>query len=207
MRNLIRLTPAAVLLLVAAACNDSIGPNSLIDDTETADIVLEADATAGSIIFAQVLLGAFGDAGDITVSSADIREFSRSRDCPLGGSITMDGSIERTVTADGAEFNASAEGAWNDCMRGNRRNDHTHSISGTFSVVAFRKVDGDRKPVGPQTTTKSGSFTVTRDDGESRSCDYNVTSTRLPDENKRTVVGTVCGREINREITWTPSDG
>jgi len=207
MRNLIRLAPAAALLLVAGACSDGVGPNDLIDDTEAADIVLEADALTGSIIFGQVLLGGFGTTGDITVSSGDIREFARSRECQLGGSISVAGTIERTVTTDGAEFSASAEGAWEGCVRGNRRNDHTHTITGTFSVVAFRKYDAEHRPVGPQTTTKAGSFTVTRDDGESRSCEYNVTSTRLPDENRRTVVGTVCGREINREVTWSPSDG
>lgn len=207
MVSLKRLAPSLVAVLVLAACGESLAPNGTLSDEEAADIVLEADATAGTIVFGEMLLGGFPFEGGIAVNGADVREFSRSRDCPLGGTITVAGQIERNRTDAGADFHATAEGAWNDCKRGNRRNDHTFTVVGTFSIESFRKVDAERKLVGPQTTTKKGSFTVTRDDGESRSCEYDITSTRYPEENKRVVVGTVCGREINREVTWSRSDG
>lgn len=204
MRHMRLMAPAVILL--AAGCADGTGPASAIDDTETADIVIEADAMAGSILFGQVLLAGFDAGSDITIASGDIREFSRSRECPLGGSISVTGQIERTITDEAAEFTASASGSWNGCVRGHRRNDHTFTIDGTFAMTAFRRYV-NRQPTGPQTMTKSGSFAVTRDDGESRSCEYSVTSTRYPEENRRVVQGTVCGREINREVTWSPSDG
>jgi hypothetical protein len=199
-------TAPVLALLVAGACSDGLGPADAIDDNEAADIVLEADAMAGGILFGQVLLVGFGADSDITIASGDVREFSRERDCPLGGNITLSGQIERTITDAAVEFSASASGSWNGCVRGHRRNDHTFTIDGTFAMSAFRRYV-DRQPSGPQTASKSGSFTVTRDDGASRSCEYDVTSTRYPDEHRRTVVGTVCGREINREVTWNPSDG
>jgi len=199
-------TAPVLALLVAGACSDGLAPANAIDDDAAADIILEADAMAGGILFGQVLLAGFDAESDITIASGDIREFSRERDCPLGGNITLSGQIERTVTDEAVEFSASANGSWNGCMRGNRRNDHTFTIDGTFAMSAFRRYV-DRQPSGPQTASKSGSFTVTRDDGESRSCEYDVTSTRYPDENRRVVTGTICGREINREVTWNPSDG
>jgi len=205
MRHWIRVLPATTLLLVPA-CADSIGPATAIADEDATDIVVEADATAGSILFGQLLLAGFDGMSDITAAGGDVREFSRSRDCPLGGTITVAGRIERTITDQAADFNASATGEWNGCVHGSRRNDHRLTVDGTFSMSAFRHYV-NRQPSGPQTLTKSGSFTVTRDDGESRSCEYSVTSTRYPEEHRRVVKGSVCGREIDREVTWSPTDG
>lgn len=207
MFTLKRCAPGLVALLTVAACSDNMGPMGALSDEEAADIVIDADATAGSIVFAEMLLGGLAFDGGIAVTGADIREFSRSRDCPISGNITVSGQVERNRTDEGADFHFTAEGAWNDCKRGNRRNDHAFTVSGTFSLEAFRKVNAERQPVGPQTTTKKGSFTVTRDDGESRSCEYDVTSIRYPDQQKRVVTGTVCGREVNREVTWSRSGG
>lgn len=205
MRHHFRYSPVAVLI-IAGACSDGIGPAGTIDDATAADIVLEADAMAGGMLFDHVLFMGFGPPSGPAMTTDGIREFSRQRDCPLGGSMTMAGQIERTRTDNVAEFTSSASGSWNACARGNRRNDHTHTIDGTFAMSAFRRFV-DRQPSGPQTMTKSGSFTVTRADGESRSCTFDVTSTRYPEENKRVVTGNVCGREINREVTWQRSDG
>jgi hypothetical protein len=205
MRNTLRCAPLAALL-VLGACSDSTGPADLIDDDEAADIVLEVDAMTGGMLFEHVLLRGFGADGEIGVASGDIREISRERSCPLGGSVTMSGQVERTVTDDAVEFSASASGSWNACVRGTRHNDRTFTIDGSFQMSAFRRYV-DRQPAGPQTTTKSGSFTMTRSDGESRSCEYDITSTRYPEEQRRVVTGSICGREVNREVSWRPSDG
>ena len=205
MRHRIRCLPAAIFL-IAAACADGTGPGATIDDTEAADIVLDADAMASSILLDHVLFAGFAAEGDIAIASADVRQFSRQRDCPLGGSISVSGQVERTITDEATEFSASASGSWNACVRGTRRNDRTHTIDGSFVMSAFRRYV-DRRPSGPQTASKSGSFTVTRSDGESRTCEFDITSTRYPDENRRVVVGTICGREVNREVSWRHADG
>jgi hypothetical protein len=208
MRHRTRYWPAAIFL-IAVACADGTGPGATIDDTEAADIVLDADAMASSILLDHVLFAGFAGfaaESDIAIASADVRQFSRQRDCPLGGSISVAGQVERTITDEATEFSASASGSWNACVRGTRRSDRTHTIDGSFAMSAFRRYV-DRRPSGPQTASKSGSFTVTRSDGESRTCEFDITSTRYPDENKRVVVGTICGRDVNREVSWRHADG
>ncbi len=63
----------------------------------------------------------------------------------------------------------------------------------------------NRVPVGNQTSSKSGSFHWTRTNGaetQEGDCTFDVTSVRNPDSRRITISGTVCGREIDRTVTW-----
>ncbi len=203
MRSAKWIVPAIAAMLVASGCNDTTGPADAGFE-EAALALIDGDGLTGEIVFVQLFLGGFGFEGGLGVNG-DTRDFSRTRDCPAGGSVSVTGQVERTQSGEGAvEFTVNATGAWNECAH--TRGDRTRTVSGNFTLQSSRKLV-NREPVGPQVTTKSGSFTVTRSDGESRSCDFSITSTRLPDAGKRMIKGTVCGREIDREVSWKKSEG
>jgi len=193
------------LIAFTAACSDGFGPADGVDAEEAASIALDTDAITGEIIFGQMLLAGFGTELATSAGDGEPRTFSRTRPCQAGGSIELSGSIERTVTAERTvEFDASAQGTWNDCAR--TRRDITRTIDGEFSITSHRKIVNGQA-AGPQTTTKQGQFSWTTSNGKSGECAFNVTSTRLPEEGTRTVQGTVCGREIDRTVTWSRGDG
>jgi hypothetical protein len=110
------------------------------------------------------------------------------------------GTLERSRNDAGVvEWDVSGSGEWADCAR--RRREITRTIDGQFEFESHRKRQNG-EPVGLQTSHKSGSFTWTRSDGKSGSCEFDITSTRNPDEGTRTVTGTICGREIDRTVEW-----
>jgi hypothetical protein len=200
-----RWTAPALALLAFTACrNDGLGPDDAFNADDAAEIALDTDAMTGDIVFAQMLFGGFGLQGDVAINS-DTRTFARSHDCPAGGNIQLNGSIERTVSGPGSfEFSVAANGAWNNCAH--TRREITRTVNGTFSFESHRKlVNG--QPEGPQTASKKGHFTWTTSNGKSGECEFDITSTRLPDQGKRTVQGTVCGRTIDRTVSWRRSDG
>ena len=189
---------ALAIFVAAAACSDNTGPATSIDATDAADIALDTDLLAGEIIYDQMFTG-FAEAG-LSANSADEKSFDRSRNCPAGGTVTLSGTVTRTRDDEGTTFDVSATGAWNDCARRGRRG-ITRTLNGTFTLTAHREiVNGQHN--GQQTTTKAGSFTWTSSDGRSGQCDFDITSTRYPDERRRTVQGTVCGHTIDRTVDW-----
>jgi hypothetical protein len=188
----------ALVVAVASGCEDATGPDDGLDLEALAAMALEADELTGLLID-DVFLGAFAG-GDIGVAAADPRPFSRTRECPAGGSLTVSGQIDRTRNGEGTvEIDVTGAGTWAACAR--VRRDLTVTVDGAFTFEAYRKrVNG--APVGPQTSHKAGSFTWTRSDGKSGECSFDLTSTRNPDAGTRTLTGTMCGREIDRTVEW-----
>lgn len=198
---------AAAVAVAAGCADDGLGPeDSNLTAAEVADLALDLDDTTGDIIFGELLLGGFGLGDGIGITSGDVRTFERKRDCPLGGNVSLAGTIERERDGNGAvEFTLVAAGTKTDCTR-QARNDLTIKVNGGFTLEAYRKrVNG--KPVGLQTTTKKGQFDWERSDGKSGSCAFDLTSVRNPEAGKRTIKGTMCGREIDREVNWNSSGG
>jgi hypothetical protein len=195
---------AALVALLAAACSDGTAPDAAIDADDAAAIALDTDAITGEIVFAQMLLGGFSADDGISIQSADTRDFSRSRNCPAGGSVELDGTIDRTGERGNFQFDVSATGTWIDCAHARR--DVTRSVNGSFTFTAHRSiVDGQFD--GPQTSHKAGSFAWSASNGNSGECTFDITATRYPDLNQRTVQGTICGRSIDRTVTWNRGDG
>jgi hypothetical protein len=193
-----------VALVAAVGCSrDSVGPGlDGMGADDAASIAIDTDEITGDIILAQLDVGGF-EAG-LAVDGIT-RPFSRSHECQAGGTVTVNGEIERTQSGDGVvEWTLVADGAWNDCARA--RGDRKLTIDGEFTLNAYRKrVNGEF--VGPQTTTKSGHFTWTRGNGDTGECDLNLTSVRQPDARTIHITGTVCGREIDRTVEWRSGRG
>lgn len=193
----------AIAVAAAAGCSDQGPGDGQLSAQEAAFIALDTDGMAGEMILGHIMLfGGMGFGSDNTV--ADERTFSRSRPCPAGGTVSVEGSAERTRGNGVIEWTFEASGAWNACAH--TRNEVTITKTGTWEQTAYRKVvQGDF--AGLQTSTKRGSFNWTKSTGESGTCAFDITSTRNPETGTRTVKGTVCGREINREVTWKRGDG
>jgi hypothetical protein len=186
-----------------AACSDDLGPDDGFDAEDAAFIAVETDALTGAMILAQLANFGIGST-NLGANSLDEREFTRTRTCPAGGSVTITGAAERTVTEGVAEYTVQAEGVWDECARA--RGSRMLTIDGTFQLEAYRR-RANGQFAGIQTTTKSGEFTWTRGNGESGTCAFSVTTTRNPETHTRHVEGTVCGRSIEREVTWQRSEG
>ncbi len=190
-----RTTTALCALILTSACGeDTPSTPSAADFLEFAALAMEVEA-----MDADITLGA-------STADAETKEISRSRACPAGGSISVEGEItidgdreSGTVTVD-----LTATRTHDDCTF--ERNGGTVTVNGSGTITAHRNlVDGE--PVGLQTTTNEGSNTITRDDGESRTCSFSITSVRDPEAGTLTVTGNMCGREIDRTVTWDGSAG
>jgi hypothetical protein len=195
-------TLVAVLALTAACADSATEPDPLtIDDQDVGLVAVDGDALSGGILFTQL----FGSAGSAAAAASDghTREFSRSRDCPAGGSIEIAGVVEFIQNGEGT-VEATITGTRDQVNCTRTREDVTLVIDGSGSFDAYRKrVNGE--PVGNQTTAYAGTFDWTKTRGDevrTGSCEYSLESVRQPDAMKVRVTGTICGREIDRERDW-----
>jgi hypothetical protein len=197
-----KLAGALTLTVLAVGCADSTGPADDFDATDAAFVALDTDAAAGAMVFDRI-----GIAPGVRPPRGVEGEFSGSRDCPAGGSISLAGNAQRTENDQGiVSWTVTAAGTWDQCAHSRSRGDRavTTTIDGSFQYSASRMHDG-AAPVGDQTTTKSGSFTWERtrgDETRSGECSYDVTSVRNAEARQIRVTGTVCGREVDRTIEW-----
>jgi hypothetical protein len=194
--------PALALVLAVVGCGELTGPGDDLDNEDLAFLALEADALTGQLVD-DMGFGLFAGS-DLLVGSADPRDtsgsFTRTHECPAGGTLTVTGTLDRSRNDAGVvEWDVSGSGEWADCAR--RRREITRTIDGQFEFESHRSRQNG-EPVGLQTSHKSGSFTWTRSDGQSGTCEFDITSTRDPVAGTRTVTGTICGREIERTVEW-----
>jgi len=164
-------------------------------------LAMDGDAITGGVVFAE-LFGAA--ASGVAASASEARDFSRSRECPAGGTIEINGTVERTENGEGL-VEATVTGTRDQVNCTRTREDRTLVINGSGTFEAHRmRVDGD--PVGLQTTSWAGSFdwtkTVGDADPESGSCTYSLASVRNPETMTVHVTGTICDREIDRTRQW-----
>lgn len=194
----------AIILLGTIACDEGTATEPLTGGLELADlnlVALDGDAIVGAVVFGQLFAPA--EAGALATSSADTKEFSRSRPCAAGGTIEINGTMERERNGEGSvEATISGTRDQVDCTR--TREDVTIVINGSGTFNAYRKrVNGE--PIGPQTTSYAGSFNWVKTRGEDQregTCEYSLESIRQPDAMKVHVTGSMCGHEVDRERDW-----
>lgn len=191
------LTGVAVL---ATACNDdgtSPGDGAL-PVADAAVLASEQDALSGGMIFDQV--HAFGAFGPPPPEGTATLEFTSTRSCMVGGTFSVSGEVERVSHGDGVvEFFLEGEKTRDACAH--QRRDVVITVWGTSSFEAYRK-SVNRQPTGPQTYHEAGHFRWERSDGPEGECDFDLTSVRNPDSHTRSLSGTICGRTIERTLTW-----
>ena len=123
-----------------------------------------------------------GDADDDgTGIMIDERTFSRTRSCPGGGELAVEGTLVRTFDPATGVMEAQASGSRTrtDCVFSH--GPMTITVNGVAQWDKFRRrVDG--LPDGLQTSHYFGSSTAVRSDGTERSCEFDFTVLRLVDE-------------------------
>jgi hypothetical protein len=202
------LTVLAVLTLVSG-CSDSDPTVTPTGDlaADMVDVALDSDLATEELVTAELdAMDALapattgeGDPGAVT----DERSFSRSRPCPGGGTMTVEGRIVRTFDPATGVMEAEATGSRTrtDCVFD--RGDRSVTVNATAAWEQFRRrVDGD--PDGPQTSHYSGSWSAVRSDGEERSWEFDYTVVRDPESQTRTIDGTTCGGPLHRRMGWHP---
>jgi hypothetical protein len=129
--------------------------------------------------------------------------FSRTRTCPAGGSVKLEGTMVHNgdpATRTGSlQFTATrTESA---CAFS--RNGGTLTINGNPSTTLTASQSWANATPGVRTATKKGSFTWARSNGGSGTCALDVTHTWDPATHTLRVVGTVCNQTIDLTRTWT----
>lgn len=211
MRTILMITPrpvrallgAALVLLPAIACDQgTTGPDdSALTATEANDWASALDGYAAVVMASQTA------EAERTGSSSDARTieitFKERQACPAGGEMRLEGRIvrehvreTRTTTARGEATQIMAA-----CVRAGERGS-TLTVDGDMTLTAdHRWVDG--RLSGPQTQSLNGTLKWTHSSGKTRSCEYHTTAAYDPEKRIRTLSGTVCGREVERTVSWS----
>jgi hypothetical protein len=131
--------------------------------------------------------------------------FERTHSCPAGGSVTVSGSVERTIdraTLTGT-LAVNAKRVENACAV-QQRNGVTVTITGQPHTVMTVTQSFNKGVPGVRTQTQKGAFAWTRSNGRSGTCTIDLTSTFDPATRTATIKGTFCGRSVDDTRTRTP---
>jgi hypothetical protein len=205
-RNLL-LPSALAAVLALAACDKGVtGPGSSSSDLSAADIQALAGETGDQD--GAFLDGFGGPSFNMTAAGPQFATtvtttFTRTRTCPKGGSVKLEGT--HTVTGDKATQSGStsfsATRTESACAFG--RGDNTITITGNPNTVLTSSQSVTGGVPGVRTATKVGSFNWTHSNGRSGTCNVNVTATWTPATKTFHVAGTFCNKTIDVTRTWT----
>ena len=206
MHRKLLLPSALAAMLALAACDQGITGSGSTD--LSADDVQELAALTGDQDGA--FLDGFGGPSFNKTAAAGPQfattvttTFSRTRTCPKGGSVKLEGT--HTVTADPATHTGSsafiATRTENACAFG--RGENTLTITGNPNTVLTASQSWANGVPGVRTATKKGSFNWTHSNGHSGTCTVDVTATWTPATKTLHVAGTFCNKTIDVTRTWT----
>lgn len=202
------LLTATLLAAALAACDGS--PTG---ESSAALTTAEAELVAGDWdeISAAVMDGFGGPAASLSPTGAPAQAtvtttFTRTRQCPAGGTATVQGT--HTVTHDPATGSGSAQLAATRtdaaCTFNVRRGGGgTLSITTTPNVQITSQQAWSGGQMGVRTATQQGSFDWTRSTGASGSCTVDLVATWTPATRTYTLDGTFCNREVHVTRTRT----
>lgn len=130
--------------------------------------------------------------------------FERTHSCPAGGSVTVSGTVERTVdrATQTGTLALRAKRVENACAT-LLRNGVTVTVTGQPHTAMTVTQSFDKGVAGVRTQTQKGAFAWTRSNGQSGVCTIDLTSTYDPATGTGTASGTFCGRSVNETRTRT----
>jgi len=212
MHKLHHAVPAlALLVLLTTACDDGTTTDPGLDQgplaSQMVGVALETDGVVEAIFDSELTAmaatdGRSGESGAGGVITTDLT-FQRTRSCPAGGQVVVDGRIHRTFDTAAREMEATLAGTRTRTDCSFVRDDLTITVNGSAEFDAYRhRIDGI--PDGLQTTGYSGSFTAVRSDGEQKSCEISIEVVRDPAAHSRSIDAWICGDHYTRTTTWTP---
>jgi hypothetical protein len=200
--------PVLLAAAVLAACGESAtGTNQAEGLSATEARLLAAEFGAQDA----AVLGGFGTPafsvsadGSGPRAATSTTEFTRTRSCPRGGSVTLQGTRVHTGDRETrtATHQFTATRTENDCAFA-ARDGGTMTIDGNPNtrITASHAVTNGVPGVG--TGTKKGSFTWARSGGATGTCAVDLTQTFDPATRTFTLKGTFCGQTVDLTRTWT----
>jgi hypothetical protein len=205
------LLAVALTALAAGACERATGPSSdALSADEARAVAAAVDDASTSVVDSRSQSGANSSVASLPGAAADVftnhGTVSVSRDCPSGGTTTLTGDQTLVVNADSgtATLDLTASKAHAACAFTHGQ-DEKITVDGTVSLVAHRELSRDGKASGSQ--THQGTLSYTTSDGRSGTCDVDLTAEFDLDVAAGTashaVSGTVCGRTVDINSTWT----
>jgi hypothetical protein len=200
------LSGAALALLALAACSsDTTGATADgLSASEAQELASSMATNTGD-----ALSDAFGSPGfdrvagetvnrDVTVTET----FTRTRNCPKGGTLTVAGTRTGTVNA------ATKTGTWNEtgtrtdaaCAHEVRSGDVV-TVTGAPNVAIASSHSRTAGVPGTWTHTEKGAFDWARSDGKTGHCTVDITSTFDPAAHTYHTSGTLCNRTFDKTVT------
>lgn len=200
---------AAALLaaLSLGACDGAVtgADHVSLGAAEAAELGVVLTDQAGTVVDAEMV----GESGDLAQSTENdhraaevrtrAREFSRTRTCRFGGSVTVEGTALGTWDPDTrtATLDVDAVKLHRNCvvMPGDRK--LTLNAAPGLDVAAHRRwVAGE--PSGLQTHSLEGKVNWRLEDGRGGTCTVDLLAVFDPDAGTRSVTGEICGRTVDR---------
>lgn len=202
MKKHVLITAAAAALLVAG-CHETTGPGSGLTPAELAELsnAMIQEGLAESADTSVTMTAADGLALDVITRST---EFTREFRCPLGGGITMAGTVERTRDTETrtGTLDVRAVRTFAECVRPLADSTITVTLNGDVSFTAHREwLEGQWH--GVQEITLIGAVDWETSDGRADTCEIDIQASFDPETHTRTVTGTLCGEEVDRLGRWT----
>lgn len=200
------------LTVALAACDeDTTGPNAQLSAAEAAALAVAIDNSSSNAFDPQpsadgpqLSLAPSGDPARAASTRTD--EFDLDLPCPRGGTSNLSG--ESVLVFDGDEgfitLDVSAAKGHDGCaFRTNEGVDIT--VDGTVSFVAEREL---REGLIRSLNSHSGSLDFVTSDGKEGTCAIDITTefSLVPNEISRSILGSVCGHEVNVSTSWTHSE-
>jgi|GEM_PF-586172 len=188
---------------LASACSDMSGPNHSLTDAEAAYLAEQmasasldgvTQSMAGSPGLSSGIAGAPGavdSAGTITWE----RNFTMTRPCSAGGTVTTSGSNKGSINMDArtGTIEISHTLAMTDCA--SRRDTVTITVNTSPNITMNGTVNIESGHRSTGSFSKQGTFLWQTSDGRSGSCQVDLTITWNAD-GTHTMSGTVCGRDF-----------
>lgn len=200
---------AGMLVLVPGCSDDTVAPppggSGGLSAAELADVALQSDLDTEQILIEQLdAMGTTSAAitGDEPTGGTKTVTFSRTRSCPGGGQLAVEGTIQRSFDPATGVMEARSSGSRTrtDCTFPRRQMTITVNSSSQWETFR-RRVNG--VPEGLQTSHYFGSVHAVRSDGEERSCEFDIAIVRDPENHTRTLDGIICGTTVHRSVSWS----
>jgi len=208
-RKLLLLAGALATTIALAACGNDItsaGTRSQLSRSDAVALAGDFGDQDGA------MLDGFGGpafsaspSGPSFATSTVTTTFTRTRTCPQGGDVKLEGSMVRSWdrAAQSGSIQFTATRTEEACAFNHNGATITVTGSPNTQLTASQTVTGGTP--GIRTATKKGSFTWTRSTGASGSCTIDVTHTWDPATHTLHVSGTLCNQTIDVTRTWTQS--
>jgi hypothetical protein len=203
------LLSAALAALALAACDGgspTAGGDLAINRAEAENAAAAWDEVGAMMMDAFVGPTSSTAPADGPSFATVTTEFTRTRECPVSGTATLQGT--RSVTHDpvnntgGMQMTATRTDAA--CTMNARRGGGTISITTTPNVQVTASQTWSGGQPGVRTATHKGSFSWARSTGQSGSCTVDLTATWTPATRTYTLNGTFCNQTVSVTRTRTP---